>query len=87
MRKVRKKIWPRWFKLIKARKKNVEWRLADFKIRPGDTLVLEEWNPKKKRYTGRAIKRKVKTVHRKNPFDYYKYKDLKKYGHYEIELR
>jgi len=48
---------------------------------------LEEWNPKNKKYTGRVIKRKVKFVHKLNPFEYYKYKELKKYGHYLIELK
>jgi len=86
MAEIHKKIWPKWFKLIKARKKNVELRLADFRIKPGDILVLEEWNPKKKQYTGRIIKRKVKFVHKVNLFEFYKYKELKKYGNYLIEL-
>ena len=55
MRKVRKKIWPKWFKIMKAKKKNVELRLADFNIKKGDILILEEWDPKKKEYTGRSI--------------------------------
>ncbi len=36
---------------MKTGKKNVELRLADFKIKAGDILVLKEWNPKKKTYT------------------------------------
>ena len=87
MAEIHKKIWPKWFELIKEGKKNVEYRLADFKIKPGDILILEEYDPKKKKYTGRTIKRKVKFVHKVNPFEYYKYKELKEYGHYLIELK
>jgi len=83
---VRKKIWPKWFRLIKTGKKNCDLRLADFEIKPGDVLVLDEWDPEKKKYTGRKIRKKVKKVTKLNPFDYYKVKDLKKYGCYLIEF-
>ena len=86
MANIRKKIWPKWFRLIKERKKNVEFRLADFKIKVGDTLILEEWNPKKKRYTGKSLKKKVKRVTKINPFDFYQVGALKKYGCYLIEF-
>lgn len=57
---IHKKIWPKYFRLMKAGKKNVELRLADFKIKPEDTLILEEWDPKKKKYTGRILKKESK---------------------------
>ena len=41
MATIHKKIWPKWFNLIKKGKKNVEFRLADFKLKEGDTLVLK----------------------------------------------
>ena len=59
MAKIRKKIWPEYFELVKAGKKRFELRLADFDIKEGDVLVLEEWNPKTKEYTGRKIEKKV----------------------------
>jgi len=86
MREIHKKIWPKWFRLIKKGKKNVEFRLADFQVKPGDILVLEEWDPIKKKYTGKLIKKKIKFVHKINPLDYYKSKELKKYGVYLLEL-
>jgi len=86
MREIHKKIWPKWFKLVKEGKKNVEFRLADFKAKTGDVLVLKEWDPKKGRYTGRIIKRRIIFVHKINPFDYYKQKEIKKHGVYLIEL-
>jgi len=85
MAQIHKKIRPNWFKIMKAGKKNAEVRLADFKIKSGDILLLEEWDPKKK-YTGRVIRRKVKRVNKFNLFYYHKYKDLKKYGVYLIEF-
>jgi hypothetical protein len=62
MRKIEKKIWPKYFKEILEGKKTFELRLADFKVKPGDVLILKEWDPKKKRYTKRKIEKKVGSV-------------------------
>lgn len=86
MRKIKKKIWPKWFRVMKSKKKNVELRLADFRINPGDILILEEWDPKKKEYTGKMLRKKVKRVMKFNPLDFYKARELKKYGCYLIEF-
>lgn len=56
---VKKKVTPKFFELIKSGKKKFELRVADFKIKEGDALVLEEWDPKKNRYTGRTIRKKA----------------------------
>jgi hypothetical protein len=37
-------------------------RLADFKCKPGDVLVLREWNPETKEYTGRVLEKEVTFV-------------------------
>jgi len=60
--KIEKKIYPAYFNLVKSGKKRFELRLADFRIKKGDTFVLHEWNSKKKEYTGRTIKKKVSYV-------------------------
>lgn len=36
--------------------------MADFECKPGDTLVLREWDPKTRQYTGRAVEKKVTHV-------------------------
>ncbi len=54
---IEKKIWPKYFELVKSDKKKFELRLADFKIKREDILVLKGWNPKTKKYTGRKIKK------------------------------
>ena len=59
---LKKKIWPEYFEAVASDKKKFELRLNDFEIAEGDTLVLEEWNPKTKKYTGRKIEKKVTYV-------------------------
>lgn len=59
---IKKKIWPEYFDDIVSGKKKYELRLNDFDVSEGDTLVLEEWNPKTKEYTGRKIDKKVTYV-------------------------
>jgi len=56
---IRKKIWPEYFDAVASGKKKYELRLNDFKVKVGDTLVLEEWNPKTGSYTGRTVEKKV----------------------------
>ena len=83
---IKKKIWPKHFELIKSSKKRFEFRLADFKVRKGDTLILEEWDPKKKKYTGRKIRRKVKFLLKFNFNDFDQKKELEKKGFYIIQF-
>jgi len=59
---VKKKITPEYFDLVSSGKKKFEVRLNEFEIKEGDTLVLEEWDPKTKQYTGRKIEKKVSYV-------------------------
>lgn len=86
MSEIRKKIWPDYFGLIQQGKKKFELRLADFEIKQGDTLILEEWDPNTKQYTGRTIKRKVSFVLKFNLDDFGQEEAIKKYGLYVIEL-
>ena len=59
---IKKKIWPQYYDAIAAGKKKFELRLNDFEINEGDTLILEEWDVKKKKFTGRRIEKKVTHV-------------------------
>jgi len=83
---IKKKIPPKYFELIKSGKKRFELRVADFEVKEGDTLILEEWLPEKKEYTGRTIKKKVGfTLH--FSLDKFGQKDLiEKYGLYVMQL-
>ncbi len=83
---IKKKITPDYFELVKSGKKKFELRAADFDIQEGDTLILEEWDPDTKKYTGRVIKRKASFVLR-FPLDKFGQKDLiEKHGLYVIQL-
>lgn len=59
---IHKKLWPEYFELVVSGKKRFELRVADFAVAEGDTLVLEEWDPQTKSYTGRSIEKKVDYV-------------------------
>ncbi len=60
--KIEKKVWPEYFEAIVSGKKKYELRLADWKCKEGDTLVLREWNPRIKEYTGRRVEKRVTYV-------------------------
>jgi len=64
MATIKKKIWPEYFEAVVSEKKKYELRLNDFDINEGDTLILEEWNPETKEYTGRRVEKKVTYVGR-----------------------
>ena len=59
---IKKKIWPEYFDAVASGKKKYELRLNEFEVHEGDTLVLEEWDPKMKEYTGRKTEKKVTYV-------------------------
>ena len=83
---IEKKISPKYFELIKSGKKKFELRLADFKIKKGDKLVLKEWDPKKRKYTGREMKKKVNYVLKFKLNDFNQEKEIKKKGLYVIQF-
>ncbi len=61
---IKKKIWPEYFDAVASGKKKYELRLNDFKVNEGDILLLEEWNPETKEYTGRKVEKRVTYVGR-----------------------
>jgi ASC-1-like (ASCH) protein len=85
---IEKKSWPEYFKKIKENKKHIDVRLADFKIKKGDIIILNEWNPKTKKHTGRKLKLKAGLIFKipKDMKKFYSEKEIKKYGFYIIEL-
>ena len=83
---IKKKTWPELFELVKAGKKNFDMRAADFDIQEGDTLVLEEWDPKKQEYTGRTIEKEVKYVLRFGLDDFGQKQAIEENGLYVIQF-
>jgi len=85
--KIEKKTTPEFFKEIKSGKKTFDVRLADWKCKTGDVLILREWDPKKKVYTGRVLEKKVGYILKTKDLKFFSEKDIKKYGFQVIALR
>lgn len=62
MQRIHKKIWPEYFDQISRGEKKFELRLDDFEAKVGDHLMLEEWDPKVKEYTGRKIEKVITSI-------------------------
>jgi hypothetical protein len=84
--RIEKKIWPEFFEQVSNGTKRFEMRLADFNCKAGDVLVLREWDPKKKDYSGRKVEKEVRNVNRIKVTDFYKKDDIEKYGLQIIEI-
>ena len=59
---IKKKCWPKYFEAVVSGKKKYDLRLCDFDIHEGDILVLEEWDPQTKHYTGRKAEKKISYI-------------------------
>ncbi|MDD5071195.1 MAG: DUF3850 domain-containing protein [Patescibacteria group bacterium] len=82
--KIEKKIWPEYFRAILDGRKNFELRLADFNVGEGDILVLREWNPEKKEYTGRSLEKEVKYTLKIKETNFWPKEEVDKYGYQVI---
>lgn len=56
------KIWPDFFAKVRRGDKTAEIRLDDRDFRIGDKLVLREWKPRAKRFTGRFEERVITDI-------------------------
>jgi ribosomal protein S17 len=78
---VEKKAWPEYFEKVLSGEKKFDLRINDFEIKEGDTLLLREWNPETKEYTGREISKKVTYILKVAPGDRtWPKEDVEKYG-------
>lgn len=85
--KIEKKVWPEFFQKILDGEKTFELRLADFDCKSGDILVLSEWNPKTKEYTGRVLEKEVTYVFKTKDAKFWPKEDVEKYGFQIISFR
>lgn len=51
----RLKTWPVYFKEVKSGEKTFEFRKNDRDFKTGDTVILEEWCPLAKQYSGEFL--------------------------------
>lgn len=56
------KTWNEYFEEVFMGHKTFEVRKSDRPFKKGDVLILREWNPKTKQYTGRELARNVSYV-------------------------
>ncbi len=85
--KIEKKVWPEFFQSIVDGDKTYEVRLANFRCKKGDVLVLKEWDPKTKKFTGRAMEKKVTYVLKTKNIKFWPEKEVKKYGLQIISIK
>jgi len=78
--KIEKKTWPDFFQKILDGDKTCELRLADWECNPGDILILKEYDPKKKEYTGRIIEKEVTYVMKTKDQSIFSKEEVEKHG-------
>ena len=78
--KIEKKTWPEYFEKVLSGEKKFDLRLADWECQAGDILVLKEWSPKAKNYTGRQIEKEVGYVLKTKDLNMLAKDDIEKYG-------
>jgi len=86
MAKINKKVWRKYFDKIISGEKKFELRIADFDIKEGDTLILEEWNPETKKYTGRKLEKKAGYILKFDLDKFGQKKQVEEKGLYVIQL-
>lgn len=87
MRTIEKKIWPQYFEAVKDGRKSFELRLADFVCEPSDKLILKEWDPNTKKYTGRELERLVTYVGKTKDYNFWPKDEIEKYGYQIISFK
>ena len=85
--KIEKKILPEYFDQIQDGSKTFELRLADWECKPGDFLILREWNAQTKQYTGREITKEVGYVLKTKDVKLFPPEDVEKFGYQVIALK
>lgn len=82
-----KKVWPEYFQKILDGKKSYELRLADWDCNEGDILLLKEWDPNTKAFTGRELEKEVTYVGKTKNMTFWDKEDVEKYGYQIISFK
>ncbi len=86
--KIFKKVQHEYFEAVLEGRKQFEIRLADFKYKPGDTLVLLEQKQEKKELSGRKLECEILfTLNTKMAEKFWSKKQINKYGLVVLSLR
>lgn len=84
---IRKKTWMPFFQEIVDGSKTFDVRLNNFDCKKGDILVLEEYDQKKKKYTGRKIKKEITFILNTKTQKFWKQNEITKNGLLIISFR
>ncbi len=87
IKKIEKKTWPEMFEAVRDGKKTFDLRLADWECKEGDILVLREWDPETKKYTGRVLEKKVTFVLKTKNIRFFSKEEIEKYGFQVISFK
>ena len=86
--KIEKKVQQEYFENVTEGKKRFEVRLADFKCKSGDTLVLKEQKQGTKELTGRKIECEILyKFNTKNMDKFHTKEEIEKYGFAILAIR
>lgn len=85
--KIEKKVQPPYFEAILKGDKNFEVRLNDFECNEGDILILREWDPEKKDYTGRTLEKKITYIVRTKNLPFWSKEEVEKNGYQIIGFK
>lgn len=86
--KIFKKVQHEYFEAVLEGKKQFEIRLADFKYKPGDSLVLLEQKQGKKELSGRKLECEILfTINTKIAERFWTKKEIDEYGLVVLSLR
>jgi ribosomal protein S17 len=83
---IEKKAWPELYEAISNGKKKFDLRLNDEECKEGDILFLREYDPLKKEYTGRKIKKKITYLMKTKDLKFWKPEETDKYGFVVMSL-
>jgi len=87
MKTIEKKTWPDLFEKIMSGDKKFDVRLADIDYQVGDILVLREWDPTKKEYTGRQIEKRISFTLKLNELEkFFPKEQIEKHGFVVMSL-
>jgi ribosomal protein S17 len=85
--RIEKKVDKPFFDKMVSGEKNFELRIADWSCKVGDTLVISEWDPETKEFTGRTLEKQVTYVLKTKDIDFWTKEEIEKFGFMVIALK
>ena len=85
--RIEKKLLPQSFQRIFDGDKKYELRLANWDCHEGDVLVLKEWDPETKDYTGRVLEKEITYILKTKDINFWSDEEVEKYGYQIISFK